>query len=299
MPMSTRIDVLKALSSQSYLIGYGERISMDPQLASSAGVVVGQQVRVKRFDDATRYGVYTVHQFMEDGTDNDDIRMALQGRQRLDMSEAFTGWLEGCDKVVDHGHDASWLQTNNEFGEFLDETSNTHTGLVVCAPHGGLIEAYTDAQAERVFDQLDTLDKDVTSWRCKGWQSVIGASDAWHITSTEISRDSFPYLDQIGDRGFSYAVSFHGYGEQEIAVGGGASTALKQEIADAIQIAVGEAYDVVVVNDGPYGGTSPNNFVNWLTASGNGVQIEQPYNARRDFGTDIADAVAEVFAAKL
>jgi hypothetical protein len=52
---------------------------------------------------------------------------------------------------------------------------------------------------------------------------------------------------------------------------------------------------VTVVNDGPYGGTSPDNFVNWLTAAGNGVQIEQPYGARRDYGQAIADAVASVF----
>jgi phage replication-related protein YjqB (UPF0714/DUF867 family) len=221
--------------------------------------------------------------------------MALDGRQRLDYSDSFAAYLEGCDAVVDHGHDEAWLQDNNEFGEFLDETGATHTGLVVCAPHGGVIENYTDEQAERVFDQLDGAGKDVSSWRCKGWQGEIGAYDAWHITSTEISRDSFPYLDQIADRGFGYAVSFHGYGEEDIAVGGGASTAFKTQIAVAIQSAVGTAYDVTVVNDGPYGGTSPENFVNWLTSASNGVQIEQPYGARRDYGQAIADAVASVF----
>jgi phage replication-related protein YjqB (UPF0714/DUF867 family) len=297
--MGKKIDVLKALSSQSYLIGYSERISMDPELASGQGVSVGQQVRVKRYDDATKYGIYTVHQFMQDGTDNDDIRMALDGRQRLDMSDSFKAWLEGCDQVVDHGHDDAWLQANDEFGEFLDETDNTHTGLVVCAPHGGLIENYTDEQAERVFDQLEGASKDVSSWRCKGWQGAIGAHDAWHITSTEISRDSFPYLDQIGDRGFAYAVAFHGYGEADIAVGGGAPTTLKQEVANAIQAVVGTDYDVTVVSDGPYGGTSPDNFVNWLTSSGNGIQIEQPLGARQTYGQAIADAVAAVFEAKL
>jgi phage replication-related protein YjqB (UPF0714/DUF867 family) len=287
--MTKKIDVLKALSSQSYLIGHGERISMDPELASAQGVSVGQQVRVKRYDEPTKYGAYTVHQFMQDGTDNDDVRMALDGRRRLDTDDSFKGWLEGCDQVVDHGHDEAWL----------DETSDTHNGLVVCAPHGGVVENYTDEQAERVFSQLDAASKEVSCWRCKGWQGAVGAYDAWHITSTEISRDSFPYLDEIGDRGFDFAVSFHGYGEADIAVGGGASTALKQEVADAIQAVVGTDYDVSVVSDGDYGGTSPDNFVNWLTSAGNGIQIEQPYGARRDYGQAIADAVAAVFEAKL
>jgi phage replication-related protein YjqB (UPF0714/DUF867 family) len=293
--MAKKVDVLKAKSSQSYLIGHEERVSMDPHLAAAEGVVVGQQIRIRCRENDSKYGIYTVHQFMEDGKDNNDVRMALDGRKRLDETDSFKGWLEGCDSIVDHGHDEAWLQSNDEYGEFLDETGATHAGLVVCAPHGGVIENYTDEQAERVFDQLDVASKDVTAWRCKGWQGQIGAFDAWHITSTEISRDSFPYLDQIGDRDFSYAVSFHGYGEEDIAVGGGASTAFKQQVADAIQAVVGSAYDVTVVNDGPYGGTSPDNFVNWLTAAGNGVQIEQPYGARRDYGQAIADAVASVF----
>lgn len=297
--MAVRIDVLKALSSQSYLIGHGERVSMDPELAAAHSVVVGQQVRIKRKTATSKYGVYTVHQFMQDGTDDNDVRMALDGRKRLDETDSFKGYLEGCDQVVDQGHDEEWLQSNDEFGEFLDETGESHTGLVACAPHGGVIENYTDEQAERVFSQLDAAGKDVTAWRCKGWQGEIGAYDAWHITSTEISQDSFPYLDHISDRDFSYAVSFHGYGEEDIAVGGGASSALKQDVADAIQAVVGTSYDVTVVNDGPYGGTSPDNFVNWLTSAGNGVQIEQPYGARRDYGQAIADAVAAVFEAKL
>jgi phage replication-related protein YjqB (UPF0714/DUF867 family) len=297
--MGVKIDVLKALSSQSYLIGYGERISMDPELADDNDVVVGQQVRIKSRKSTDRYAIYTVHQFMQDGTDDNDVRMALDGRQRMDYSDSFSGYLEGCDEVALQGKTEQWLSDNNEFGEFLDETSTSHTKLVACAPHGGIIENYTDEQAERVYSQLDGQSKDVSAWRCKGWQDAIGAYDAWHITSTEISTESFPLLNVIKNRGFDYAVSFHGYGEADIAVGGGASVALKQEIATAIEAISGLPYDVSVVTDGPYGGVSPDNFVNWLTSAGNGIQIEQPYGARRDYGQAIADAVASVFASKI
>lgn len=293
--MEPKIDVLKAKSTQNYLIGYSERISMDPDLASNNGVVVGQQVRVRSRDYTNRYAAYTVHQFMEDGTDDNDIRMAYDGRQRLDYSDSFKAYLEGTAAIVLQGKTEQWLDQNNEFGEFLDETTTDHTKLVVCAPHGGVIENYTDEQSERVYSQLDSAGKEVSAWRCKGWQDEIGAYDAWHITSTEIARASFPLLNSIGDRGFDFAVSFHGYGEEDIAVGGGAPTSLKQDIADAIQNVVGTDFDVTVVSSGPYAGTSPDNFVNWLTSGDNGVQIEQPYSARRDYGTAIADAVASVF----
>lgn len=297
--MSIKIDVLKALSSQSYLLGYEERISMDPELANDNDVVVGQQVRIKSRRQTDRYAAYTVHQFMQDGTDDNDVRMAYDGRQRMDYSDSFSGYLEGCDEVALQGKTEQWLSDSDEFGEFLDETSTSHTKLVACAPHGGVIENYTDEQVERVYSQLDGQSKDVSAWRCKGWQDAIGAYDAWHITSTEISTESFPLLNSIKNRGFDFAVSFHGYGEEDVAVGGGATTALKQEIADAIAGIENFPYDVTVVTSGPYAGTDPDNFINWLTSAGNGIQIEQPYEARRDYGQAIADAVASVFASKI
>jgi len=161
-----------------------------------------------------------------------------------------------------------------------------------------LIENYTDDQAAAAYARMANYHgKHATSWEACGWQSAIGAYDAWHITSTDISRVSFTKLDQIGDRGFEYAVSFHGYSGGDILVGGGAPTALKEAVAGAIEGVVGGAYTVTVVSTGEYAGTSANNFVNWLTDGGTGgVQIEQPYGARSAYWEDIAEAVADVFA---
>jgi phage replication-related protein YjqB (UPF0714/DUF867 family) len=225
--------------------------------------------------------------------------MAYDGRQRLDQSDAFDGCIN--EAAVLNGETLAWLETNNEYGEFLDETTTSHTDVIVCAPHGGVIENYTDDQARWFYDRVDSHhSKDCSAWYAAGWQSEIGAYDAWHITSTEISRDSFSLLDSIGDRAFTYAVSFHGYSGSDILVGGGASSALKDEVKEAIEDAIGEAYTVTVVSSGPYAGTSEDNFVNWLTSSGsNGIQIEQPYGARRDYGQDIAEKVADVFAGKI
>lgn len=294
--MSTEIDVLKAKSEMlSFLTS--ENCTIDPDLRSGDGFSLGQQVRITVKSDSSKYGLVTLHSDYEDGEDNDDIRMRLSGRERFDETDSFDAYID--DAGVKQNYTKAQLESNDEFGEFLDETDSEHTEVVCCAPHGGMIENYTDEQAERMHSQLSGASKSSSCWRCAGWQDAIGAYDAWHITSIDVSRDSFPKLDQIGDREFTYAVSFHGYSENMISVGGGASTALKEEVAAAIEEAVDEAYEVVVVSSGPYAGTDPDNFVNWLTSGGTGgIQIEQPYGARQNYGEDIADAVAAVFAAK-
>lgn len=298
--MSKQIDVLKAKSSMlSYLTP--ENCTIDPELRSNEGYNLGQQVRIKVKQHTDKYGLATLHSDYQDGNDNDDIRMRLSGRQRFDETQSFDAWLDPAGVKDGDSNTKAQVQNDNEMGEWLDETSSTHTKIACTAPHGGIIENYTDEQAEWMHDRLSTHhSKDSSCWRCAGWQSAIGAFDAWHITSTDISRDSFPKLDQIGDRGFEYAVSFHGYSEDVISVGGGASASLKQEVADAIEAVVGAAYEVVVVSSGPYGGVDPDNFVNWLTSGGSGgVQIEQPYGARKDYGQAIAEAVADVYASKI
>jgi len=289
------IDVLKAKSEMlAYLTE--ENCTMDPDLADNEGVVVGQQVRIKVKNDSTRYGLSTVHSFFEDGKDDNDTRMRLSGRERFDETDSFDAYLEGCDQVVLHDKTDSWLNDNDEFGEFLRETGTAHGEVVFCSPHGGVIENYTDHMADWAQDKMEGLSKDSSAWYCIGHQDKLGAFAAWHITSTDISRESFPYLDQIGDRAFDYAVSFHGYGEADIAVGGGALTVVKTEVKEAIEAVVGSAYDVNIVTSGPYAGVDPDNFVNWLGSDG--VQIEMPYGARRDYGQAIAEAVAQVFAGK-
>lgn len=295
--MTVEIDVLKAkIEMLDYL--NEENCTMDPELAQANDVEVGQQIRVKVKNESTKYGIFTVDQFYQDGSDNNDVRMSAAARGQLDQTDSFDAYLEGTDQVVLHGKDNTWLNNNDEFGELLDETDTTHTDVVFCAPHGGMIENHTDEMASWAYDKMVALSKSASCWRCIGHQDVVGAYDAWHITSTKISRLSFPFLDQIGDRSFSHAVSFHGYGESDIGVGGAAPESLRSEVKEAIENAVGTSYDVTLVEVGPYAGTSQDNFVNWLTDGSGGVQIELPGGARENYGQVIAEAVATVFAGK-
>lgn len=290
-------DVLTAYSSQVTLMGYPEHCSADPEKLAAIGRGLGHQVRIVHPTTGLK-ALYTVSELRQESPDR-RVRMCLDGRKRL--SDAGGTFNSGsCDSSCLRSDltDAE-AENQGEFVERLSETSGDHTGLVACAPHGGMIENYTDEQAERVLSQLQAASKPCSAWRCKGWRSGGGASLAWHITSTDISPASFPCLNQIKDRGFAYAVSFHGYGEDTIAVGGAATLALKSEVAVAVEAVVGGDYEVEVVTSGPYAGVDPKNLVNWLAATGGGVQIEQPSGARTAYWQQIADAVAAVFASKL
>jgi hypothetical protein len=85
------------------------------------------------------------------------------------------------------------------------------------------------------------------------------------IVQALVSRASIP-------RGFTYAVAFHGFDEPptDVLIGGGAPKSLKQEIKKTINGALaGSGMRVRIASpDEGYGGDSPQNIVNRLTAGG-------------------------------
>jgi phage replication-related protein YjqB (UPF0714/DUF867 family) len=226
--------------------------------------------------------------------------MGKGGRERLGTSDEFDATL---DSQAPHTtYSDTEAKCNGEFVERLDD-EGTHTGLIVIAPHGGDIEPYTDWQAERVLSQLAC--KGVSSWRCKGWHPK-GAFEHWHITSTDIHEASFPLLNSVMSRRFSYAVAFHGFDDADIPydilVGGGhVAETLKEEVKEAIEGVIGSEFTVHITKpDEQFGGDSPRNIVNRLTVGGeNGIQIEQKIGPREKYALAIADAVAKVYESKL
>jgi phage replication-related protein YjqB (UPF0714/DUF867 family) len=280
------VDVEKALGSQDMLDDDPTYCSLPKKLAGFAAV--GDQIRVIRNDN--EFAAYTVAEIREQD-DPQILRMGLDGRKRLYTSGTFEGQIA---PVVNTELSDEEAEAAGEFVERLDD-NGVCTGLVVLAPHGGGIEAGTDQQAEYLAAALPNT----SSWRCKGWRPGGGSSKRWHITSTIISPNSFPGLATIADRGFAYAVSFHGMKAEGVVVGGGAPVELRSLIRDAIADALdGDAGPVIVADeDHPLGGDSPHNVVNWLTAGGNGgVQLEQNKKVRKDYGEVVAEAVASVFA---
>jgi len=292
------VSVKKSLISQQDLINNGEHCSADPDRLRQVGRDVGQQIRIKR--NSTQHdALYTVSEPRKESPDN-IVRMGAAGRQRLGTSEEFSGTLDSQVPRSSSYPTDDQAKAANEFVERLTD-NGTHKGLIAIAPHGGQIEPHTDEQAERVAARLAT--KGVSSWRCKGWNQGGGAHERWHITSTDIHQASFPLLNKVISRHFTYAVAFHGSSRQDILIGGGpAADALKSTIQKAIEAAIADSnikVRVAQANSG-YEGDSKRNVVNRLTAGGeNGIQIEQSSTARQDYGQAIADAVANVYNRKL
>ena len=266
-----------------------------------------QQVRIER-PTATRtaralYTVIDVHDeapdivFVDKNPDDLWNRLELSSAD-LSSADHFPGKVNA--QVTAVGLTDAEAEASSEFIENLGDNGHNH-GLIVIAPHGGNIEKYTDEQAEHVGQKLSS--EYVSEWICKGFKKGGGAFNRWHITSTDISEESFPKLKTIMRRHFEYSVAFHGWGGDSICIGG-SSTAddLKLKIKKAIEGAISDSDIVVTVvkddDDNAYGcpkgfnGNSPENIVNRLSTKG--LQIEQCERARKYYGIDIADAVADV-----
>jgi len=160
--------------------------------------------------------------------------------------------------------------------------------LLALAPHGGLIERGTDVQATRLGAAPD-----VTAWYAAGWWPGGGAYRRWHVPSTQIHPDSFPYLGLLEHLEADLAVSFHGWTESHLAVGGMAPSEHREAVRDEIDAAVDGAFEVrLAAEDTELSGDVPENVVNWITASGtDGIQLEQPSEARTEYTEAVADAV--------
>jgi phage replication-related protein YjqB (UPF0714/DUF867 family) len=284
--LNLAVDVQKAQLEQAQLLADPCCCSIPEQFAGFAEV--GDQIRVIRNND--EFALYTVSELCEQD-DPSRVRMALHGRKRLDATGTFAAQIAPATNSALSDAEA---EAAGEFVERLDDNGQC-TGLIVLAPHGGGIEPHTDTQAELVEAAVSNS----SSWRCKGWRPGGGAHDRWHITSTMLSRNSFPGLKTIANRGFDYAVAFHGMSAAGVIVGGGAPVELRALVRNAIaKVLDNDAGPVILASeDTPMTGDSPSNVVNWLTTGGQGgVQLEQSMKVRSQYGQAVAEAVAGVFA---
>jgi phage replication-related protein YjqB (UPF0714/DUF867 family) len=290
--------------SQEHCSANGDQIRM-------MGLNTGQQVRIERpTENGTTLALYTIfgahdeepNSIFIDYKDPEDV----EKRFGLPGTGSFQGKINA--QVAAVGLTDAQAKAYSEFIEHLTDDDH-NSELVVIAPHGGNIEEHTDEQAEHVARKLPS--DCVSVWMCKGFKKGGGAFARWHITSTDISEESFPKLKKIIGRHFKYSIAFHGWdGEKNsICIGGSVSYDLKQEIKTAIANAVsGSGIEVAIGGDNDGGGdkicplnfngNDSNNIVNRLSTNG-GIQIEQSEKARDDYGCKIAEAVANVIRPKL
>ena len=168
-----------------------------------------------------------------------------------------------------------------------DDGSND--AVLVCAAHGGRVEPGTAEQAVSLAARLPNA----SCWACLGYDDVHSEFDRWHPPSSAISADEYPLLARIADRGFETVISFHGLADDRVLVGGAIDDASKRRVAERLDGVV--TPPVESVNGGPYGGVSPENFVNWLAADDRGgLQLEQSARVRVDEAGVVVDALASL-----
>ena len=299
---SASVSVRWSRRDQGDLRARAEHASALPDMLQTVGLGVGRQAVVRR--DVDTFALYTLTDAQTEASAN-TVRMGRGARGRLDgeADEQFGARLDSA--AVDPAATEDEARRGEKLLELFD--AGDRPGLIVIAPHGGEIEPFTDDQAAHVRDLL--CDLGVSCWRCQGFKPGGGASDRWHITSTDISFASFPLLATAAARRFDHAVSFHGFleeGRPDILVGGGAPDPLKRVIRAVVAYAVGGTGLSVEIAapDDPLGGADDANVVNRLTTNQhNGIQIEQQPSARAGTipGTNtprweaVATAVADVY----
>jgi phage replication-related protein YjqB (UPF0714/DUF867 family) len=194
------------------------------------------------------------------------------------------------DRLVPSGHFPPAVQaTTNVFaGRHLEEEATQSGSVAVIAPHGGGIERQTDVQAGILAtDPRVQVDK----WVCRG--RGTHQFRRLHITSEDLSEQSFPGFRALLERPHRLAVSFHGFGVAtsprsnrsiDVIVGGQLDLEKRYDIAELIgrTLPPGPGFEVFVATacSDPHAGLSPKNAVNRLSRYG-GLQIEQSLRLRQ------------------
>jgi phage replication-related protein YjqB (UPF0714/DUF867 family) len=261
------------------------------------GKTIGEQVRIERpTENGTTLALYTVVGDHDRESDIVFVGYKIRGdlEERFDLiNYPFIGKVEA--QVITEGLSDGQAEKCSEFVERLTD-NGVNQRLVVIAPHGGNIEKFTDLQADYVREHSSDH---VSEWICKGFKKGGGAYDRWHITSTNISENSFPKLKTIMGRHFEYSIAFHGWTKNYICIGGSESAVgLKQEIKAAIEGAIlGSGIEVRDSGCEDFDGDNEHNIVNRLGT--HGIQIEQSEKARESYYKHIAEAVAKVMRPRI
>ena len=301
VPKAYEARILKLrLPEQDKIKNASERCSVDLTTLRTIGRKRGEQIRIKRKDDARFVALYTVKQANPDTgpASADVVRAGQTARGRLGTTATMAATVQA--RVVDvppqpdEPDDVRFFELARDGGE--------PTYFIAIAPHGGQIEQQTDEQAVESVDQLVAADFPASWWLCKGFGDANkGAHDRWHITSTDLQPACFPLLRAITSRRFCHGVAFHGFqqkkGEADLYIGGAAPQPLKRAIKRRLKdLALPIAIKISTKDDSPkFQGFSAENLINRLARRG--IHLEQSIEARK-FHHEIARAVAKAFRSR-
>lgn len=253
---------------------------------------LGDQVRVAVEQEVA---LFTVSHFSPKHNSEEEGQIQLNAKQRLGVTAlTFTATVHGPVVV---NLELETEQEAEAHGEFIERIIARQSRVICIAPHGGRIDLGSDLQAEFVARELEA-----SAWICKGYRPGGGAFASWHVTSNDISPNSFPGLQTLARAPFDLCLSFHGMHEGGVLVGGLAPVAWKRRMRDLIEEHInnreGFNLDPVAVQvatpEHACNGLSERNVCNWLTKLGRGgIQLEQDKYTRETYAHEVARAVVE------
>lgn len=309
-----------------------EECSLDPQLAVQLGIAATDRVQVRVTRGTGQSAIFTVMALRQAAADN-RIGLNAGGFAKLDsVATSLTG-CTATTRVTWAGFTAVEADPDEVGGDteglYIERVRDDGSSSVclITAPHGGILEAKTADQADACATELGC-----SLWVAEGYSrtyttggfgtAAASAYARFHITSTQLSFRSYPLLGTLAQRGFTYAIAFHGIsdvtaaalggGATSVLVGGNAPEALREAIATEVEAIVGftgAGYSAraATPDDSPFAGNDADNYINLITgtvtdgvftSSDAGIQIEQSSSVRAAFWQEIAQAVATVIAAQ-
>ena len=268
-------------------------LSSEQLQALPRGVVVGDQVRLSSAKTG-QFAAFTIESTRDLKLDGGAVGLVTAAMARIPINEGEKVRISvPLVKVTIDDDDAFELGEMHEFVLPAD-IDGRRFKLLILAPHGGLIEQYSDRIATELRSRQGLGDSAVL-WACVGYGGKTGAYKRWHITSTKISERSFPLLGRIvaHQNIFDYAISLHGYGGERILIGGNAPHDLKESIKTAIELVLPDCRVLITSEGDKFSGMSPRNIVNRY--SKNGVQLELPLVVRQDERDGLLQALEQVY----
>jgi phage replication-related protein YjqB (UPF0714/DUF867 family) len=255
---------------------------------NSFGLRVGDQVRLDHRDQTGVQGNFTVS-----GThagNQQSVRVSPLGAARLAADADAPVAIDR--RAVRSDLSPSEARAQAEITE--RSSSPTDPTVLVSAPHGGSIEEFTGKQVGRIRTQLADRSATPATHQVFGFgDRNMGAFARWHITSTNISLNSYRKLGSITSHSFRTGVALHRWRREEVLIGGRAPDWVRRTIADRVQADM----DVpIVARDNPevkrWSGKSPRNYINRVSKNG-GIQIEQPGLLSKQWYLEFADSLAQ------
>lgn len=267
-----------------------ERCSVSEQWLTSMPLAVGDNIRL-RSEETGIDAAYIIHRTHTDDGASQVVRMSAGARDKL-YPDTTTPSTCPCTFVPMVPNIESRSQSEAQSRQEMWEESQIHPSheFFVAAPHTGDLEKPTGDQARECHKHLPNS----SLWCCHAYDNHTYPIDfnRWHITSAALSPNSFPALSRAYASTYRAAVSWHGFGNDEVLIGGLAPMEVREKVAASLD-ALG-AVPARAASDEPYDGDNPDNFVNKITRSGiDGIQIEQSMTFRNNHALEAARVVAQ------